>query len=735
MICTVDCDPKIFENNGDAPSIYCFKKANYDHINECLIDIDFESMFAGLNVNEMVEVFYSTIYEIFDENVPKSTLRATNKPAWFDKKLTNLRNTRNRLYKKLCKSRLKNINADESTFVKARDEFDNYNQLKYEEYVADIVSRSGDKPKKFWQFINGKRKANILPCKLELDGKIATNDSEKAELFAEFLSSVYVDHEPDNELTHFINIRDDMNLFNLNPSMEAIRAVLSKMDTNKGAGPDKISPIFLKNCADSLSMPLHIMFDLSIKSCIYPEKWKMGQVTPIYKSGKKSDIRNYRGVNVMPSLAKVFEKVIYNQLKLIIMPELSKNQHGFLSNRNIETNLMEFSIQVNESFEAHAQTDTFYADISKAFDRVKQSLLIRKMAKLPVSNDILRWFNSYFTGRKQYVRVGSTNSECFDVPSSVGQGTILGPLLFLIFFDDSDINIGTSTAHNFADDKKISRIIKSVNDAIELQKSIDNFIKWCDDNFLEVNLAKCKIITFVHKQQPIIYDYRIKGEIIDRVYEIRDLGVLVNSKFDFKPHIEYIKKKSESMLAFVRRTCRANFSDNIARLLYNALVRSNLLFASVIWSPHRLVGRRAIESVQKQAVIFLNKDYLNRSEKDYRLAPYDERCSKFGLVSLARTRINVAVIFMHKIIMNKYCSQTLRDAVNINNGNRSLRNPEFIRIKFYKTDYALHSPFVTACRAFNHAALFVDPTLPTHEFETKIKSLPDSVFGDLCRLG
>lgn len=131
-----------------------------------------------------------------------------------------------------------------------------------------------------------------------------------------------------------------------------------------------------------------------------------------------------------------------------------------------------------------------------------------------------------------------------------------------------------------------------------------------------MNLSKCKIITFSHKQRPIIGDYYIKNQKIERVYEIRDLGVLVNSKFDFKPHIEYIEKKSESVLAFVRRTCKANFGTNCAKLLYTSLVRSNLQFAYALWSPYHLVKRNSIESVQKQAVMFLNKDFINREENN-----------------------------------------------------------------------------------------------------------------------
>lgn len=309
MVCSIECNPKIFKSDDVSKSIFCFKKANYDAINECLSQIDFAALLDQHNVNDMVDAFYSTIYDIFDEFVPKSNIRNSNKPLWFDKKLTNLKNIRNREYKKLSKKRETDPEADETKFVKARDEFDAYQKQRYEEFVKNIMSDSKDNPKKFWQFVNGKRKSNTLPCKLDFNGKVAISDKEKADLFASFFSSVYVTHDTDPDLINVINSRNDHNMFNIVPSPDSVFAVLSSLDINKGASPDKIAPLFLKRCAECLSFPLHLIFSKSISDSTYPTSWKMGQIIPIFKSGKKSDIRNYRGVAIMPTLAKVFEKV------------------------------------------------------------------------------------------------------------------------------------------------------------------------------------------------------------------------------------------------------------------------------------------------------------------------------------------------------------------------------------------------------------------------------------------
>ena len=258
---------------------------------------------------------------------------------------------------------------------------------------------------------------------------------------------------------------------------------------------------------------------------------------------------------------------------MVIAPRLSKQQHGFLSNRCIESNLMEFVNYVHEGFEQGLQVDVFYGDMAKAFDVVHQPLFIRKISRFPISNQTLHWLNSYSSNRKQVVKVNSSFSNPFTAHSAIGQGTICGPLMFLSFFDDSDRGNEHLRIFNFADDKKIALKIKGQNDTQLLQKGIDNFIQWCDENGMTVNAKKCKIMTFSHKRSPINAVYTIKGEQIERVYEMRDLGVIMDSKLSFNSHREYAKKKADARLAFVKRECFKTLNLDNAKLLYGSLAR------------------------------------------------------------------------------------------------------------------------------------------------------------------
>ena len=253
------------------------------------------------------------------------------------------------------------------------------------------------------------------------------------------------------------------------------------MNTSKGSGHDSVSPVFMRECAEVLAAPLCHIFNKSLRDSTYPNLFKIGQITSIFKQGQKADIENYRGVKVLPGLAKVFERVIYNQLKLIIPPKLSISQHGFVSNRNIETNLMEETTLAHKAFENRSQLDVFYADISKAFDSVNPIKLIQKMAKYRIPNTFLCWLYSYLNDRQQYVKIGASKSEPFKVLSGVGQDTILGSLLFNIFFDDSNLDLPDVHNSNFADDKKFAVEIKKPSDTHKLQTAIDLFVAWCND--------------------------------------------------------------------------------------------------------------------------------------------------------------------------------------------------------------------------------------------------------------
>lgn len=557
---------------------------------------------------------------------------------------------------------------------------------------------------------------------MNFNDKMATTDEEKANLFADYFEDAYAKHEEDSTLDSFITNRNDENCHDFIITEQHVKSVLQQMDINKGSGFDGIASIFLRECADELAEPLRLIFSTSLSAMYYPEAFKIGQLTPIYKSGAKKDMTNYRGVNTMPNIAKVFDKVTRDQLRLIVNPRIKTTQHSFISCRNIETNLLEHTTHIHHAFANNAQLDTFLSDVSKAFDHVDKSLQIRKLSRFPLSNRTLFWFKSYLTNRRQYVKVGNARSRMLLVSSGVGQGSVNGPSLFLVFFDDSDPLMYEIFSLNFADDKKLSKIIKSMEDAVQLQEGIDWFIQWCKDNKLQINRDKCKIMTFTRKRNPIIFNYTIDGIPIKRVEENMDLGVLFDKGLTFQSHYEYMINRATTTSKFVKRQSQF-FSTDTIKIIYQLLVRSILEFSALIWSPNYMVHRNSIESVQKQMVLFLLGDDKRHLTGSYILPPYTDRCAKLGLATLVRRRVNAIILFVHSVIIGKYNSPHLRSMMTLNNGTRISRHPDFIKLRTHD-----NSPFNVACRLFNIAARTIDPTLQRNQFRTALLKLPDELF-------
>jgi len=393
---------------------------------------------------------------------------------------------------------------------------------------------------------------------------------------------------------------------------------------------------------------------------------------------------------------------------------------------------MVLSLLVHDGFANNCQTDVFYGDIRKAFDVINNIALIFKLsdAKYRFSNSLLLWFRSFFHGRRQFVKINSILSIVIEVLSGIGQGSILAALIFLVFFNDSDCNSSITTDLNFADDKKIvHNRISSIDDTKLLQSSIDKFVKWCSDNGFELNTDKCKIMSISKKRSPILADYYIDGKLIKRVHSYKDLGVTYNDEFSFNDHFELSTKKGMSMLSFVKRQCYGRFNLDTARMLYSAIVRSHLEFASPVWAPHHAVHIKSFESVQRQFVLYANRDrYVNENQDSYQLRPYLDRCNEIRLTSLLRRRTDAAVFFIHDILTGKINVQFLRDRIHLYDGSRCLRYPSFIRINRSNNVYSRFSPFNFACQLFNMAAAHVDPSLPSLLFRQSVLKLDDSIF-------
>lgn len=292
----------------------------------------------------------------------------------------------------------------------------------------------------------------------------------------------------------------------------------------------------LKKCAGVLCRPLRALFNLSLRCQRFPECWKRSHLFPVFKKGDKRDIANYRGITSLCAGSKLFEilmgEVLFRELKSYISVE----QHGFFPGRSTSTNLLEFTSFCISGMDAGAQIDAVYTDLKAAFDRIDHRILLAKLDRLGVSNEIVLWLQSYLSNRKLSVKIGSLESHSFSNSSGVPQGSNLGPLLFSVFFNDVCLLLPPGCKLVYADDLKLYLLITSIDDCLQLQRLIDSFSAWCTRNFLIVSVSKCSVISFSRKKNDIVYPYSINNLPLTRVSEVRDLGVILDKKLTFHSH-------------------------------------------------------------------------------------------------------------------------------------------------------------------------------------------------------
>ena len=402
--------------------------------------------------------------------------------------------------------------------------------------------------KKFWSHV---KSSSRIPEVMSYEGLTANEPLAKANMFNQYFYKQF--SEPSCYET---NIEFDNDItFDIDFSAPRIKLLLDNLDINKAQGPDAISGAVLKNCSETLAYPLSILFNLSYNTGYIPQEWKLANVVPVHKRDDKNKVINYRPISLTSLVMKVFERILYDELLTRTIDKIDKRQHGFLRNRSCNSNLLLFTESIARSLYEKIRTDIIYFDFAKAFDTVSHDLILKKTKKKTqynIDGTLLKLFTEYLRSRKQRVILDNVISESVDVLSGVPQGSILGPLLFVLFINDIYANIDNdSNIALFADDTKIWRDINSESDCETLQNDINTLSIWSRNNKMSFHPDKCKPLSIYDcrpdfvKVLPFALRYcNINGNVIEFCENERDLGVMVSSNFKWDEQHDKILKKT-----------------------------------------------------------------------------------------------------------------------------------------------------------------------------------------------
>jgi histidinol phosphatase-like enzyme len=292
-------------------------------------------------------------------------------------------------------------------------------------------------------------------------------------------------------------------------SMDEVFSGILPLKNPGSAGPDGIPAQFLVPCDFGLCKPIHHLFNLSTDSGVVPALWKNSYLIPIHKSGDRGLITNYRGISIQPTLAKLLDRLMSNQLRTAYKQVIDSFQHGFRQGRSTSTNLLIYQNYIVEALENGYQVDSIYEDFSKAFDRVNHNILIHKLRLMNFDGMFVNWLESFISDRSQLVKIGKCLSNPIEVKSGVPQGSHCGPLLFDLFINDIILCVQFSKLLLFVDDLKIFKKISSIQDCFLLQRDLNSINDWGACNDIKVNIAKCNKISFFRTEDPFLFDYKI----------------------------------------------------------------------------------------------------------------------------------------------------------------------------------------------------------------------------------
>jgi len=318
---------------------------------------------------------------------------------------------------------------------------------------------------------------------------------------------------------------------------------LTKLNPHKSIGPDGISPYVLRYSAQAFVVPLEIIFSKSLDQGAVPQYWSDAHITPLYKKGNKSDPGNYRSISLTSVICKIMEKLVRDSLTshLVSNRLLSTRQHGFVKNKACNTNLLECTDFTTYMASKQIPTDMILLDFAKAFDKVSHPLLLHKLSSYGLSGKALAWIKAFLSNRRQKVILGIVTSDWQPVLSGVPQGSVLGPLLFIIYINDLTDHLFNKT-YLFADDTKMVSAINpssATEDSLLLQNDIDSAFTWSDIWLMQLNPTKCKVM-HLGKHNPN-HNYTVPSQDgntrlpLESTTNERDLGVTISN--NLKPRI------------------------------------------------------------------------------------------------------------------------------------------------------------------------------------------------------
>ena len=699
--------------------IISYRSLKHFDVNLFLVDLaslPWNTLDECPNIDDAFETFIALYNKALDKNAPmkKKRVKRIHQPNWINNEILDAIKQRNYFHKRKDFMNYQIWRQNVKSLIRS-------SKLNF--YSAEIRANKHN-PKNIWKSLHDLSGLKTSPQTIHItddEGCPVKEDIKAAKMFNEYFSSVH-----NLKPSHQSNSSDDIspeytrsslhsgNARNLPTfkipivSVAFVESQLKLLDVSKATGSDGLSPRFLKLSAPVIAPILTKLFNRSIDQQTYPKPFKLAKVTPIHKKGSVNDRSNYRPISILPTISLIFERHVSSHLRHYLESNnlLYKRQSGFRSNHSCQTALIKILDDWYSAIDNKKFVGTLFLDLSKAFDLVDHKILVSKLHYFNIDDSAISWFSSYLDNRQQFVRLHGASSESSSIISGVPQGSVLGPLLFLLYINDLPNFIKSSVTDIFADDTSLSTFNTSL-DVVKtaLADDLINVDVWCRSNLMVLNSSKSKVMYLSSKGKafhtslnisPIVFN----GEQIECSESEKLLGLIVDKTLSWSLHVDAVIKKCSSLLYLLSRI-KIFLSIPLRKLFYNAYILPHLDYCCVIWGNCDSALIDKIVKFQKRAArLILDKDIHFPSQELFSLLNWQ--------TFPERVRFQTAVM-VYKIVNGQapiYLQNMLIPTTNIHN--RELRSSSHLQFYPPKPNSEILR------KAFSYSGSIVWNSLPSH---------------------